>query len=30
MHDRPLLILSEHSTNSEWVNTEIAKRANAK
>ena len=25
LHDRLLLILSEHSMNSEWVNTEIAK-----
>ena len=24
LHDRLLLILSEHSMNSEWVNTEIA------
>jgi len=25
LHDRLLLILSEHSMNSEWVKTEIAK-----
>jgi hypothetical protein len=25
LHDRPLLILSEHSMSSEWVKTEIAK-----
>ncbi len=25
LHDRLLLILSEHSTSSDWVNTDIAK-----